>query len=430
MSQLENIFVELIFIFLHFLLFLINYKVMKKVLMQPAVLFSLLWFMIISLHFIFRLTILDELFPVHLQTFIIFFVGAVCFSFGSFLTVVYFQKNTLPVSGAHPTGIKTPMRVSVTLRFILATLLLIGLPFYIQAAYRLFIASNIENFFVGLRTQLSYGDEDIGPLKYLVSFSFVIYAINLYAYLKEKNKANKILLIGTLLLTTTYAVFMTGRSLFFMILIVYFGMSYLHKTNFSIRKNFWLIGTFLVAFILIGIYFGKAGDKEDSIKENILPASQGTGIYLVSSINALDWELNHNKEVKYNGANTFRFFIKVGSQLHLIDNVKVEDILQEFSFVPYPTNVYTFYSPYIEDYGIVFSWLMIGFFGILHTLLNDKALLVKNLRYSLYYSFMLFPLLMSFFQDQYMSLFSSWFQIAVYIELFIIMNKFFIAKKW
>ena len=402
---------------------------MKKVLMQPAVLFSLLWFTILSLHFIFRLTILDELYPVHPQTFIIFFVGALCFSFGSFLIVTYHKKNSPDTEGQQK-KFNPPMTLSITLRFILAGLLLIGLPFYIQAAYRLFIASNIENFFVGLRTQLSYGDEDIGPLKYLVSFSFVIYAINLYAYLKEKNKANKALLIGSLLLTIAYAVFITGRSLFFMILIVYFGMSYLHKANFSIRKNFWLIGTFLIAFILIGIYFGKGGDKEDSVKENVLPAAQGTGIYLVSSINALDWELNHNLEVSYSGANTFRFFIKTGSQLHLINNAKVEDILQEFSFVPYPTNVYTFYSPYIEDYGIAFSWLMIGLFGVLHTLLNDKALLVKNLRYSLYYSFMLFPLLMSFFQDQYMSLFSSWFQIVVYIELFIIMNKFFISKRW
>ncbi len=280
-------------------------------------------------------------------------------------------------------------------------------------SFRTRCSKTIENFFVGLRTELSYGDEDIGPLKYLVSFSLVIYAINLYAYLKENSKINQVLFIVSLLLTITYAVFMTGRTFFFMILIIYFGMSYLHKSNFSIRKNFWLLGIFLAVFISVGILFGKSGDAESSIRENILPASQSTGIYLVSSINALDWELNHNMQVSYDGSNTFRFFVKAGNQLHLLKNAKVEDILQEFSFVPYPTNVYTFYSPYIEDYGIAFSWLMVGIFGILHTLLNDKALQVKNLRYSLYYSFMLFPLLMSFFQDQYMSLFSSWVQLSL-----------------
>ena len=428
MTSFENILIELIFIFLHFLLFLVNFKIMKKVLMQPAVLFSLLWFMIILLHFIFRFTLLDALYPLHTSTFVIFFVGALSFSFGSFLVSVAKEKR-----GISQSSIIVPrksMPISLKLRSIFVSILVIGLPLYIQAAYRLFIASNLENFFVGLRTELSYGDEDIGPLKYLISFSFVVYAINLYVYLKEKNKVNKSLFIVSLLITIVYAIFATGRTFFFMILLVYFGMSYLHKKNFSVRKNFWLVGIFLIVFILVGIFFGKGGDKEATIKENVLPASQSTAIYLVSSLNGLDWQLNHNMEVHYKGYNTFRFFIKIGNQLDLLKNVKVEDILQEFSFVPYPTNVYTFYSPYIEDFGKLFAWLMIGFFGIIHTLLNDKALLVKNLRYSLYYSFMLFPLLMSFFQDQYMSLFSSWFQIAVYTVLFILMNKFFIAKKW
>ena len=107
------------------------------------------------------------------------------------------------------------MPISLKLRLIFVSILVIGLPLYIQAAYRLFIASNLENFFIGLRTELSYGDEDIGPLKYLISFSFVVYAINLYVYLKEKNKVNKSLFIVSLLITIVYAIFATGRTFFF-----------------------------------------------------------------------------------------------------------------------------------------------------------------------------------------------------------------------
>ncbi len=431
MSQLENILVEVIFIFLHFfLLFLINFKMMKKVLMQPAVLFSLLWFIVISLHFIFRFTLLDELYPISTSTFFVFFIGALSFSFCSFLITGLKQKKDSPETLVEYSQTLPSKNISLSLRVILVAIIIVGLPLYIQAAYRLFIASNIENFFVGLRTELSYGDEDIGPLKYLVSFSFVVYAINLYVYLKDKNQINKALFIISLLLTITYAVFMTGRTFFFMILIVYFGMNYLHKPNFSIKRNFWLIGIFLAIFILLGVFYGKGGDKEATIQENVLPASQTTAIYLVSSLNGLDWELNHNMEINYKGWNTLRFFIKIGDQAGILTNARIEDILQQFSFVPYPTNVYTFYSPYIEDFGKFYAWFMIGFFGIIHTLLNDKALLIKNLRYSLYYSFMLFPLLMSFFQDQYMTLFSSWLQIVLYTELFIIVNRFFTAKKW
>src|ERR1019366_2708738 len=144
MSLLENILIELSFIFLHFLLFLINYKVMKKRIMQPAVLFSLLWFIVISLHFVFRLTLLNELFPLHLETFIIFFVGALCFSCGSFIVMLMQQKKN---SSESLQKLKRPnhtILLSLTLRLILLGIIIIGLPFYIHAAYKVFIASNIE----------------------------------------------------------------------------------------------------------------------------------------------------------------------------------------------------------------------------------------------------------------------------------------------
>lgn len=429
MDHFYNILVELIFIFLHFLLFLINYRIMNKKIMQPAVLFSLLWFIIILLHFIFRFTLLDELYPLSPETFIIFFAGALCFSFGSVLATFSKQKNESHESPAQLKPIAIQPQ-SLTLRYILLAIIIIGLPFYIMAAYRVFIASNIDNFFVGLRTELSYGDEDIGPLKYLVTFSFVVYAFNLYAYLKNKNKHGRFLLIATFFVTITYAVFSTGRTFFFLILAIYFGLSYLHNKRFSIKKYSWFIIVFIILFSMIGVFYGKGGNTEDSIKENTYYASQTTAIYLVSSVNALDWELHHNFEKNYNGNNTLRFFQKIGESLKLINNEKISDLVKGFVFVPYPTNVYTFYSPYIKDFGKLYAWFMVAIFGMIHTIIHNKAIRSKNIRYSLYYSFMLFPLLLSFFQDQYMSLFSSWLQVVFYTEIFIIINKFFISKKW
>lgn len=429
MNPLENIIIELSFILLHFLLFVINYKVMNKKIMQPAVLFSLLWFIIISLHFIFRFTLLNELFPLSFETFLIFFIGALCFSFSSFLVILINDKkksaDTLQKSMLDSPAVS----LSLTLRLILLGIIIIGLPFYIQAAYRLFIASDIQNFFVGLRTELSYGDEDIGLTKYLVSFSFVVYAINLYAYLKDKNKINGTIFIASLIITIVYAVFATGRTFFFLILAIYLGMNYLHNKRFSIKKYSWSLIIFIILFSMIGILYGKGGDTENTINENLYPMSQTTAIYLVSSINALDWELNHSYEINFTGDNTLRFFNKIGESINLINNKKISDITKEFVFVPYPTNVYSFYSPYIKDFGKVYAWIMIALFGAFHTLLHNKATASKNLRYSIYYSFMLFPLLMSFFQDEYMSLFSTWIQIVFYTETILIVNKFFISKK-
>lgn len=430
MHSLDNILTELIFILLHFLLFVVNYQIMKKRIMHPAVLFSLLWFIILLLHFSFSFTLLDELFPISISTYLIFFIGVLSFSFGSFIQTVIRQKKESSKNQIKVIADISENKISLTLRFILLAIIIIGLPFYIQAAYRVFIASNLDNFFVGLRTELSYGDEDIGPLKYLVSFSFTVFALNLYVFFKEKNKINTILLIVNFLITLTYAIFTTGRGLFFMSLTLYIGMAYLFDTSFSIKKILRLMVVFLILFMGIGILYGKGGDTESSASENIKPAAQTTALYLVTSLDALDLETSHQLKINYAGNNSLRFFTKIGEQLNLIPNLKASELVQEFVFVPYPTNVYTFYSPYIKDFGKFYAWFMIALFGFLHTFLYNKALATKNIRYSLYYSFMLFPLLMSFFQDQYLSLFSTWLQIVVYIEGFIVLNKFFISKKW
>ena len=50
--------------------------------MHPAVLFSLLWCVVLLLHFIFSFTLLDELPPLSISTYFIFFIGVVAFSFG------------------------------------------------------------------------------------------------------------------------------------------------------------------------------------------------------------------------------------------------------------------------------------------------------------------------------------------------------------
>ena len=428
MQHPDNILTELIFIFLHYLLFFLNYELMKKRIMHPAVLFSLLWFIILLIHFIFSFTILNELFPISISTYLIFFIGVLAFSFGAFIQTIIWGKKEIRENKLNYQFYAKQIKIDLTLRFITLAIIVVGLPFYIYASYKIFLVSNIDNFFVGLRTELSYGDEDIGPLKYLTTFSFVVFAFNLYSFLNEKNRTNKLLLISSFLITLTYSVFVTGRGLFFMLLSVYVGMTYILDRKFSIMKLFRFSILFIIAFISIGIIYGKGGNTDDTVTENVLPATQTTANYLVASLNALEWDLKHNPEINYRGDNSLRFFIKIGEQLNLISKVNVNELVQPFVFVPYPTNVYTYYSPYLKDFGKFYAWFMIAFFGFIHTYLHNKAIITKNIRYCLYFSFMIYPLLMSFFQDQYLSLFSSWFQIVLYIELFIFLNKFFVAK--
>ncbi len=416
--------IELSFILLHFLLFFLVYQISGKKIMNPAALFSLVWFTILLLHFIFKLTLLPDLFPLSISTFLIFFVGTIFFCLGSFMQLIFWQHEK---ANSLNTKISI-LKINLKLRLVLLLIILVGLPFYINAAYRVFLSSNIDNFFVGLRTELAYGDENIGPLMYLVSFSYVVFGINLYAYFRNRNRSNLIILVANLIITLTYAVFITGRGMFLELLLLYMGMAFLLNKSFSFKKITYFFLIFLLLFVIIGIMYGKGGSSEDSFQENIRPAAEITAVYLVSPVNALDWETHHQFQITYNGNNSFRFFIKIGQQLNLVTNAKVEEILQPFVFIPYPTNVYTVYSPYIKDFGKGFAWLMMFIFGFIHSFIYFKALFRKNIRYSLYFSFSLFPLFMSFYQDQYLSLISSWIQIIVYTELILFINKMFQYK--
>ena len=424
MHDLDNILIELSFIFLQFLLFVANYQIMKKRIMHPAVLFSLLWSTVLLLHFIFKLTILPDLFPLSISTFFIFFIGTLAFSFGGFIQTILWQKKHTEIA---PVKIGQS-NINLTLRIILLIILVVGLPFYIQAAYRVFLASNIDNFFVGLRTELSYGSEDIGPLKYLVSLSYVILAINMYCYFKEKKRTNNILLIASFLITITYAVFVTGRGLFLELLLIYLGLSYLLNKKFSTKKLFYFFAFFILVFVSIGVMYGKGGSEENTVKENIQPITEVTAVYLASPLNALEWERHHQLQINYDGNHSLRFFMKIAEQLKLVPSAKVEELTQPFVFVPYPTNVYTIYSPYIRDFGNFYAWCMLFLFGFIHTFVYFKAVSTKSIRYSVYFSFLLFPLFMSFFEDQYMSLFSTWLQVFVYFEGILFINKLLISS--
>lgn len=393
--------------------------------MHPAVLFSLVWFVILSLHFIFSFTLLDKLFPLNLSTYIIFFIGAVAFSFGAFIQTVIVEKNEL--KGNIIKKFTNQKGLSLTLRCIILAIIIIGLPFYIQAAYRVFLASNIDSFFIGLRTELAYGIEDIGWTKYLVSFSLVVFAINLYSFFLKRNRTNSIILILNLIVTLTYILLVTGRGIFLMLLLLYLGISFLVNNKFSVRRVSLFLLLFLFFFISIGIMFGKGGNKDNTIMENINPVLQMTAIYLVTPMNALDYEQHHQFHVGYEGDYSLRFFKKMAEQLQFIRNEKVKELIQPFVFVPYSTNVYTIYSPYIRDFGKIYGWFMLFLFGFINTFIYFKAVSTKSLRFSVYFSFLLFPLVMSFFQDQYLSLFSTWLQIVIYFEAIQFVNKFFVS---
>jgi oligosaccharide repeat unit polymerase len=429
MYQFENILISLIFIFAHFCLFFVNYTLANRKLLHPAVLFSLIWFIIIVAHLIFSFTILDELPPLNTSTYVIFLVGVICFSFGSHIQTYYWYKTDNVNTKSTYIPLKNLNSNNLYLRYFLLFISVTGLPFFLYVAYKIFLLSDIDNLLMGLRTELIYGDQDFGILKYLFAFSLVTFAFNLQAYLNEKNRINLILTVTSFLSSLVYAIFTTGRLPFLLILAVFIGVRFISDNkSFSIRKIFIASAIFMISFILLGVVYSKGGNSEESSNENVRLATQGTAIYMVASLNALDLVLHDQFQVDYNGNYSLRFFIKLGKVLNISRNSKVHDLITPFVLVPYPTNVYTVYHPYIKDFGRLYAWILMGLFGLIHSYFYNKALKQKDFRSSFWYSILLFPLLVSFFADQYFSLISFWIQFIIIVELIIFLNKILNSK--
>ncbi|MES2646935.1 MAG: O-antigen polymerase [Bacteroidota bacterium] len=416
---------ELIFIFLLFLVTWLNYKYFGKV-MSPGVLFSGLWAAVFLLHFIFSYTLLKDLYDLSFNTMALFFGGVIAFTAGCFLYHFFHQ----PTFGTQPGFLlneKVIPPFSFKIRLLLVLLCAVALPFFIRTAIQIFIQSQLDNFLLGLRYELSYNDADLGPLKYMITFSIVIYALCQMEALRNPVAKNKILAFASFLIAFVFAVFSSGRTFFMLLGTIYLGLQFILNPLFKIKRILLVIPVVILLFAGYGLIFGKGSETGSNLSDNIRSVSEYTALYFVGSLNAQDYELNHQFEPVFNGYNSLRFFYVVGSALGFIPPVKFsESLTRDYVQIPYDFNVYTFYSPYLKDFGYLYPIVFLFVIGFIHTWLYIKAMRTGSPRYALYYGVMLYPLIMSFFQDQYLSLLSTWIQFVIIIESAFLFNKLFI----
>jgi oligosaccharide repeat unit polymerase len=430
MTATEQLITDLIFIVMHGMLFLYNFLSRDRKLLQPGVLFSLIWLIVVLLHFVLRFTLLPGLFPMSTEVQLVYFSGSFLFSLMSYWATKLFSPKQNPDYDSSEIITKKDFQISLNLRLLFLMILIVGLPFYIQAAYQMFLASKIDDFLVGLKYELSYGEETFGPLKYLMGLSFVVFSINYYSYYKEKNRINFWVLLINVLITLSYAVFAAGRTYYVVMIALYLGINYSMNQRLQLKKYLLFITFFLLFFMSLGLFMGKGGNVDNNLKENLRESGEYTATYLVTSLSAFDNQMHDHNIPSSNGSQTMRFFEVIGQKMNLVPYKQTHDLVLPFIFVPYPTNVYTYYSPYFSDFGVLYALIMLSLFSFLHTYLYIKATTGNQFSFKIYYSFLLYPLLLSFFNDQYMSLFSTWLQCILYLQIFLLLNRYFISRKW
>lgn len=384
-----------------FFLTLVNFLRYRDVL-YPPVLQGGLWFSILAIY------VASEgfLIPLSGRMYLIILNGVFTFTLGSYISTYRYRVTKAPLTTRE-------LKANDTVLMIMLLAAIVGLPFYLRAAYAIGSTALTSNFFIAVRSSFSSGEhgETFGALSYLVTLSFVSVGLHLLAKHKRRGRMR---LGASIAVASIYAIFTTGRTFLVLLFAMILGILMIRR-KMSIGTGLAiLILITLLSFIGMGFVLQKGVAPSGDIVENMLSLWDSFRTYLLGGIAALDLYMDTNISFEY-GANTFRTVLAVMDRLGI--PTYVPPLIKDFQYVPRATNVYTMYQPYYTDFGM-YGVVMIQFFlGMVYGAIYKKANRGNGL-FVIVYGVSLYPLIMQSFVDQYFSLLSTWIQYGTIMVIY------------
>lgn len=259
----------------------------------------------------------------------------------------------------------------------------------------------------GLRHKLSEEEIGYGWTAYLVVLSFVVTSVT--AILKFHGKIGWSRFSGSIIISLGYAFLSTGRTfilMFFILVLAPLFLTGLIKGRALVIAAAVMLGFFLLNAMLLG----KGASLESSIAENLGDFLQNIRGYTVAPFVAFS-RLMESQTDTAGGEYTFRFLYKIFDTIGF-SGLEVTRLIRDYDAVPDLTNVYTVYDPYFRDFGY-FGFCIAPMLMAFHGYLYRRAQRGSEI-YVFLYSASLYPLAMQFFQDQYVSLLSTWIQVTAW----------------
>lgn len=287
----------------------------------------------------------------------------------------------------------------------------VGLPFYLARAVEISESVSVtESMFVNLRIALSgevEGVDSFGILAYFVPVAFVSTLLELASSRRRTFEWTGWI---SLSVSLAYGIVTTGRTFIFLLFISLTFIVIVQRRVSIVQSGALTVALLTVVFVGIGLLTNKIGESSENAEA--LKVFDAISLYLLGGIAALD----HVSQTSYNlelGLNAFRTPLAV---LHSLGaEVTVVPLVKDFVNVPLPSNVYTAIYPYITDFGPLGIMVFFLLFGSVHGFIYQKARSTSDIRFIIAGGLAMYPLLMQFFQDQYMSLLSTWIVFALLI---------------
>lgn len=370
---------------------------------NPFGIFFSLWLCITTGLLLARDTFLEPSSTIWLLLAILLFVYLV-------FAIVAARQARLAPPCIHTSAFREPFLLAAQWAVILAVPI-----FYLRATQLAGGSIASREGYIALRIALTDGTSGYGALGYLVPLSFVVASIRITQF--ESDRAGLMNAVLSLAAASLLALLCTGRT-FFLMLFCLVGFPLVVTGRLRARGMAILAMMLALSFAAVALLTRKGLDIHASLGDNLDNILRMLRIYLLSPTMAMATMVDAPATASPTwGAHSLRFFHLLVSKL-TGDIPNLPPLIRQYVEVPDRVNVFTVMDPYFRDFGVtgVFVFAVVSaamHFGLFRTMQRRGG------PWIFVYSASLFPLVMQFFQDMYVTLLSTWVQVFFWYMLLI-----------
>ena len=258
---------------------------------------------------------------------------------------------TLPTSGNADYECIRPKEIHIKLYNFLYIFAIITTPLFFIQIFKVVSQFDLNDIFYNIRVLAVYGDEDYGFLKYSYIINQVIFAVGVWAYPKIPKWQ-----LTTIVITNLLGQFalMEKSGIFFLAITTIFVLY--EKKVIKVRTIAMVFFVLLLVFFVINVLLTSDEDNDGMTFIDFFV------IYLLSPTVAFE-RISEDLSQQF-GSHTFQTIYLFLNRFGF--NYEVNTRLQDFVWVPLPTNVYTIFEPFFRDFG----YRGVAFFAFLYGTLS------------------------------------------------------------
>lgn len=304
----------------------------------------------------------------------------------------------LPAS-ADENAIVQPMYLNRGFFMLFYVISLVCTPIYLYQIYKIISMFGFDDLLFNLRILANSSDGE-GLLRYVLNLNQALFIIATWNY----NQVGRLKYITILLANTLCAIAIMEKGFMFFMLFVTMFILY--------EKRKIKLGTiFLWSFVIFFIFYAINNARMLDNQKDDASILDFFSMYILSP--SVAFGRVQEKLSEQFGTRTFAFFYAFMSKTGL-GNFVVEKKLQDFVWVPIPTNVYTVFQPFFQDFGykgVAFFASVYGVFsGWLYRMCKNGDAISRCL-----YAYILEIFILQFYQENLILSLSVLFQFLIVI---------------